>query len=251
MRIFSNLMEATREIERDIAEMGIISHSTTMQNKDATSDDFITKELLAYSFSLPIFDVNDQEQLLKSKVIQAMNYLGKDAEICLRYCFSEHMDRILDAGNPGNSFQELPEVWNEFLGDNGRFDYTYSERFHMWNQLAYVVQELQKNPETRRAILSVYDLALDTVHRDKGMRIPCSMYYQFLIRTMDNGRQELWVIYNMRSCDFYLHWIHDVIMAMLLANHIGRILGITPGRFVQSINSFHAYKRDYSTRDIF
>ena len=76
------------------------------------------------------------------------------------------------------------------------------------------------------------------------------MYYQFLVRNV-NGVNKLSVIYNMRSCDFYLHWINDVVMTMMLAALIANRLQIELGDFIHQIGSFHAYRKDYETRGVF
>ena len=60
MRIFSNATEAMIEIERELFEMGINNHPSTMQDKVvADNDDFNTKELIGYSFCLTKWDDKD------------------------------------------------------------------------------------------------------------------------------------------------------------------------------------------------
>lgn len=233
-------------------EMGIFSKSKTFQNKDVAEDDgYATKELMGYSYGLPIFNLLiDDEECTRSKAHRAINYLNRDICQVHEYCLQEVADRLFFSSNPGTAWKVMPEVWKEFMNEQGRFDYTYPERFHDNAQLLMVIRELQENMESRRAVLSVYDPCADTELRARHLRIPCSMYYQFMIRN-EGGVDKLNVIYNMRSCDFYLHWIHDVIMTMAIAIHIAKEVGVQTGMFIHQIGSFHAYKKDYESRGVF
>lgn len=88
-----------------------------------------------------------------------------------------------------------------------------------YGDLADVVKQLAKTPETRQAFLPIW-FPEDTgaVH---GERVPCTLGYHFLIR---DGR--LNVTYFIRSCDFVRHFADDVYMAMRLGQWVkGRLVG--------------------------
>jgi len=252
MRIYDNLFEAARECERDLFEMGIKSKSSTHQNHDVSqTDDFESKELYGYSYSIPMVEaIGDDDNIHK-----ALEYLGKDPIKSLEYCSQEISDRLLGHPNPGTSYLLNRELWEQFM-TAGKFDYTYAERYHKSNQLIMVVDELYNNIESRRAVLSVYDLDTDTLLRDVQARIPCSMYYQFIVRE-EEGEMKLNVIYVMRSCDFYEHWAHDVILTWALSKYICSMLNtkndfkVELGRFIHQLGSFHMFKKDYSKREIY
>lgn len=251
MRIFRDLKEAAREIERDLFEMGIVSKSLTHQNRIVgESEDFESKELTSYSYAVEMLLDGIVDKL---KAPETLTYMGKDSEESLHYVITEFEDRLnQDRPNPGSSCELNPELWDELRNADGTFDYTYSERFHDLQQLDAVIYELVRNRESRRATLSVYNPSMDTPLRFETGRIPCSMYYQFLIRKID-GEWTISCIYNMRSCDFYEHWVHDVLLAMLLTRYVKNQIdpNIKMGMLFHQIGSFHMFKKDYGTRNIF
>ena len=219
MRIFANCKEAINEIERDIHEMGIQVHPHTMQNKSVRYDDaYKTKEVRAYSFM--ILDSSDKDEIVGD---------------CLPWCKAEFKERVsLQPINPGKAWELRKEIWEEFLDKNGKFDYTYNER--MFIQWIAVVQELRRNPDTRQAIIQIHNRDVDQ-ERMSTLRIPCSMYYQLMVR-----EEALDIIYNMRSSDFYTHFKNDIWLACELRDMISGLLKVPKGKFYMFISSLHMYK---------
>jgi len=123
MRIYTNPFEAVREVERDLFEMGIEVHPQTMQDKNVADDpDYKTLEVRGYGFKVVDWRWNFDDE---EKVIM---YLFKNQTPVLHYLRAEFLDRISgNAFNPGNSYQDRKDIWDEFLHD-GKFAYTYSER---------------------------------------------------------------------------------------------------------------------------
>lgn len=243
MRAFRNGVEALKEIERELFEMGITNQPYSFQNKVVEyNEDFLTKELIGYSYSLSNFD----------DILSIFPFMYEDPderERVLEYCYKEFLERISKPPvNPGKSWKERPEVWEPFLNDKGMFDYTYSER--MSNQISKMITMLLLNPGTRQAVMPIYDRHLDEHLTGGRGRIPCSMYYQFIYRKIGEVK-ELTLIYTMRSCDFYTHFPIDMYLAIRLLNHVGAVLNANRKKFIHFIGSLHAYKKDYSKRRIF
>jgi len=227
-RIFETMKEAINEIERDIMEMGIQVHPHSMQNKMVSDDEnFETLEVQNYSFA--ILKLTDKDEQVSD---------------CLNWCKAEFEERIAPFDiNPGDAWKLRPEVWKEFLTDLGTFDYTYNERIR--KQLTEVIKELKENPDSRRACIDIHK-PYDTINFMRALvRIPCSMYYQFLIR-----RGKLDIIYNMRSSDFDTHFKNDIWLAGELRDYIARQIDIEPGMFFMNIGSLHRYK-NYTTKHVF
>jgi len=226
-RIFENPKEAINEIERDIMEMGIVVHPHTMQNKDVKDDDnYSTLEVQNYSFT--ILDMTIKDLIIGD---------------CYEWCLEEFCERITPDINPGTAYLLRQDVWATFLDKEGYFDYTYSERISAYEQIDRIIKELSENPDTRQAIIHVHFPA--DIMRIRQLRIPCSMYYQFMIR-----RGKLDVIYNMRSSDFDTHFRNDIWLADELRNYIAKKVGILPGLFHMNIGSLHRYK-NYTKKHVF
>lgn len=256
MRIYINPLEAFKEVERDLWEMGIDVHPQTMQDKDVGNNpDYATKEVRAYGFHLVDWIWNQQEETDSvGYIFRTYDRTEDPTTQILKYIQVEFEDRVSGrAMNPGNSYQTRKDIWNEFLHD-GKFAYTYSERIAP--QLHRILNELEERPETRQAIINIHSNILplrsgvvdsiDLTNIGGSSRIPCSMYYQ-IIRRQD----KLDLIYTMRSCDFLVHFPVDIMLALRLQLWFAEKLGIAPGTFTYFTGSLHAYQKDMSIRGIF
>jgi len=258
MRIFSNPFEAIKEVERDLWEMGITVHTQTMQDKVIKNNpEYTTKEVRGYAFKITGWQYNYEDLLEVIKYFFPDNYLN-----VMEYCMIESTDRLSGkALNPGNSYLSRLEVWKEFLHDY-KFAYTYSERIAP--QLTIILEELKKNPETRQGIINIHsnicpldcwpehtevnvvNISKDLDNRGGGGRVPCSMYYQLMIR-----EDKIDLIYTMRSCDLLTHFPVDLILALMIQNWFAVKLNKPIGTFTYFTGSLHAYFIDMEKRGIF
>jgi thymidylate synthase len=102
-------------------------------------------------------------------------------------------------------------------------------------QLDAVVALLRREPDTRRAVLTIWredDLTHD------GDR-PCTLTLQFLLR---GGRLEL--IVTMRSQDAWLGVPYDLFMFTQLQLSVACHLEVDAGRYVHHVGSLHLYDRN-------
>ena len=226
-RIFKNMKEAINEIERDIMEMGILVHPDTMQNKNVKGDPaYDTLEVQNYTFA--ILDTSDKSDCIDNQ----------------EWCKQEFLERINpETCNPGKAWLLRKSTWEPFLNERGEFDYTYSERMNLFDQITRVINELKENPDTRQAIIHINIPSDCKVWRKN--RIPCSMYYQLMIR-----RGKVDIIYNMRSSDFDTHFKNDIWLASELRNYISEEIDRQPGLFHMNVGSLHRY-RNYTKKHIF
>lgn len=225
MRIYKNLKEAASETKRELAEMGTEVRLETMQDKKIEGDpDYFTKELIGYSFM--VTNTDDLLELPKA--------FGKEEE--LEWAEAEFKERISDEHlNPGKAYR-LRKVWDEFV-HHGMFSYTYNER--MRGKIDLIIDCLKRAPHTRNAILALWDPEVDIFRIGGKQRVPCSIYYQFLIR---GGKLNL--IYNIRSNDLMTHWAWDLYLAIKLQAYIAEKIGVEKGWFIQQVGSLHAYQKD-------
>ena len=237
MRIFKDFSEAFSEIKRDLAEMGIDVHTKTMQNKNIEHDDgYSTKELQFYSYRIidPL-EIDKLQQLydrLPNKEWAKYEWLERRAGI------------EGNPVNPGEAYKLRDSVWNEFLNSEGKFDYSYSERFAMNDQVNKVIAALRRDNLSRQAYITVWKPEDSSYLGTAISRVPCSLSYLFQYR---QGRLNM--EYSMRSCDFNTHFPNDVYEALSLMRYVSEKTGLEPGDFIHHIASFHIYKKDI--KDVF
>jgi len=227
MRIFGSCREAYYEIRRDLLEVGEWVQGFSYQDKIVENDpQFDFMELHPYVYT--ITDTSDT------------GVVGDLLELDWAWIQREHQERMIGGLNPGQAWKLRDDVWGEFLETNCRFSYTYSERFGTGDQIHAIIRELQRHPHSRQAIVSVYRSDLDLPNVGGSARIPCSMFYQFMVR---NNKLDLY--YVMRSCDFFTHFPYDMILAINLQNHVASCLNQDLGPFTHMITSLHAFRKDF------
>ena len=226
MRIYANCYELMSEVFRDVWEMGHVVHPHSMQNKIVKDDDeYSTKEITNYTYSLT--------NLFKK------DYLFFADPRAKAWADAEFQERIYPSYvNPGKAWELRREIWEEFLNEKGQFDYSYNNR--MWVSINAVIKELRRNSDSRQAIISVWDARIDPLELGGRRRIPCSMYYQLMVR---DGRVN--IIYNQRSADVITHFGNDVYLAWQLMEYIAKEIDMRAGFLFHNIGSLHAYKKDW------
>lgn len=238
MRIYKDCLEAVKEIERDLFEMGTKVNVGSMQD---IKKEFETLEVRTYDYMIakPLDKMKEAQDYFK------LSELEKD------YILQEFYDRTtadrrwnLSELNPGKAWRLRPKVWFKFLNRDNKFSYTYAQRI-MW-QLRDIVNLLKNDKYNRQCIVQIYNNNFDGSNRGGIARIPCSMYYQFIYR-----EGKLNMIYTMRSCDLLTHFIYDMCIAILMLDQVATWTNMKIGDFTHFIGSLHAYKKDMDEKGIF
>ena len=234
MRIYSNSFELMSEMGRELNSYGQTVKPKTYQNKRVEgNEDFITKELICQQYCLT--SLGDSIWLF----VFSHSKEWADAE------FQERIDTS-DVINPGKAWELRKDLWEQFLV-NGKFDYTYNER--IYHVIKDLIKLLKDDNDTRKAVLPIFNgdqEYLDTLWYDGSRRIPCSMYYDFLIRRNGKGERVLHICYHQRSSDFIIHFGNDVYLAWRLMEYVAKEVGVKPGYLYHTIDSLHAYKKDWT-----
>ena len=249
MRIYGNAYELMSEMGRNLWEMGATVKPKHYQNKNIEGkEDFVTKELICEQYCL--LELPDPENLFI--------FMEEEAR---EWAEAEFQERVSgECLNPGEAWKLRKNVWEEFLVD-GKFDYTYPERINQLvmydylptTKLKAIIKLLKEDPDTRKAILNIYGSFYDYHSRvedydrlDGHARIPCSMYYDFLIRENQKGEKILNITYHQRSSDFITFFGTDVYFAWKLMEYVADKVGVKPGYLYHTIDSIHSYKKDWT-----
>lgn len=232
MRIYSSSYELMSEMGRELNSYGQTVKPKTYQNKNIEgNEDFVTKEIICQQYCLT--SLQDPTWLF----FYSRSREWADAE------FQERIDTSSNPVNPGKAWELRKDLWEQFLV-NGKFDYTYNERMVI---LPYTIQLLKSDSDTRKAVLPIFNGngEDDTLYYQGNKRIPCSMYYDFLIRQNGKGEKVLHICYHQRSSDFVTHFGNDVYLAWRLMEYVAKEVGVKPGYLYHTIDSLHTYQKDW------
>jgi len=133
--------------------------------------------------------------------------------------------------------QEMLDGILDFEVERGNWEYTYHQR--MEKQIPWVIGELKRNPDSRRAVVVVRD------ETDLETQSPaCLQILQFMIR---GEALHLKVVF--RSNDATKASFMNAYALVMLQKRIAEALKIPVGSYTHRAHSFHVYERDYDMFD--
>ncbi len=156
--------------------------------------------------------------------------------ICVEEPLSEPMISKCFIGGPRELQQYCMEMLDgilDFEVERGNWAYTYHQRYA--SQLPFVVEELKRNPSSRRAAVMVRDIS------DIGSEDPaCLQHIQYFIR---DGLLHCKVLF--RSNDACKASFMNAFALIMLQKKIADELGVGMGTYTHRANSYHCYERDF------
>jgi thymidylate synthase len=102
-------------------------------------------------------------------------------------------------------------------------------------QLRYVVDTLKKDPDSRQAIISLWER-----NPRPSKDVPCTSLFQFMVR---DGKLNMYV--TMRSNDIIFGSNYDVPSFALIQLVVASCLGLPPGLLFHTANSLHLYETHF------
>ena len=122
----------------------------------------------------------------------------------------------------------------DFEVEKGNWVYTYHQR--MADQFDFIVKELKRNPDSRRAVILVRDKELDMPSSDPA----CLQHIQYFIR---NGALHCKLLF--RSNDAVKASYMNAFALIMLQKRFADELGLPMGTYTHRANSYHVYERDF------
>ncbi|MBR5730393.1 MAG: hypothetical protein IKX89_00425 [Firmicutes bacterium] len=130
--------------------------------------------------------------------------------------------------------QEMLDGILDFEVAAGKWAYTYHER--MAEQFPFIVEELKRNPSSRRAVLLIRDWRKDSASDDPA----CLQHIQYFIR---NGKLDCVVLF--RSNDACKATYMNAFALIMLQARFAEQLGVEVGTYTHRASSFHCYEKDF------
>lgn len=131
-------------------------------------------------------------------------------------------------------------IWNEWADENGDLGHIYGYQWRSWpdynggyiDQLSEAIETIKKNPESRRIIVSSWNVA-----DIPAMKLPpCHAFFQFYVA---DGRLSLQLY--QRSADTFLGVPFNIASYAMLLMMVAQVTGLKAGDFVHTLGDAHLY----------
>lgn len=135
-------------------------------------------------------------------------------------------------------------IWDEWANENGDLGPVYGYQWRSWHgadgkvydQISEVVNQLKTNPDSRRMIVSAWN-----VGELKEMALmPCHVMFQFYVA---NGKLSCQLY--QRSADLFLGVPFNIASYALLTLMMAQVCGLKPGDFVHTLGDAHIYSNHF------
>lgn len=134
-------------------------------------------------------------------------------------------------------------IWDEWADANGNLGPVYGAQWRAWrgaegtvDQIAQVIQEIRRNPDSRRLIVSAWNVG----ELSKMALPPCHAFFQFYVA---NGRLSCQLY--QRSADIFLGVPFNIAGYALLTMMVAQVTGLKPGDFVHTLGDAHLYSNHF------
>jgi len=133
------------------------------------------------------------------------------------------------------------KIWDEWADKEGNLGPVYGYQWRSWpasgnrkiDQLSDVISSIRNNPESRRHIISAWNVG----DLDKMALPPCHVLFQFYVA----GGKLSCQLYQ-RSCDIFLGIPFNIASYALLTLMVAHVTGLKPGDFVHTLGDAHIYQ---------
>lgn len=140
-------------------------------------------------------------------------------------------------------------IWDEWADENGDLGPVYGHQWRAWpapdgrtiDQLSALVDSLKNNPDSRRHIISAWNVA----EVDKMALPPCHTLFQFYVADGKLSCQ----LYQ-RSADLFLGVPFNIASYALLTMMLAQVCGYEPGDFVHTFGDAHIYTNHFEQVDL-
>ena len=203
----------------------VMRHGTLKHDRTGTG----TKSIFGYQLRCDLRDgfplLTTKKVHLKSIIYELLWFLRGDTNV--RW-LQEHGVRI----------------WNEWADADGELGPVYGHQWRSWpdyhggtiDQIAQVVEQIRHNPDSRRLLVSAWNVA-----EVADMALPpCHTMFQFYVA---DGRLSLQLY--QRSADLFLGVPFNIASYALLLMMVAQVTGLEPGEFIHSFGDAHIYTNHF------
>lgn len=220
------------------------------------------KEILISGSALPEVYHNALYQLqVKGQIVPCPDYNTNQKEVSMTMVVEKPLQEPMISKLFIGGYKELQQYVMEirdgildFEVSKGNWKYTYHNRMVEYpidnqidfpgeshkDQISFVLDELKRNPDSRRAVIDVRDNSEDMYSDDPA----CLQHIQFFIR---DDKLDMKVLF--RSNDACKATFMNAFALIMLQKMVADKLGIEVGTYTHRANSFHCYEKDFKMLD--
>ena len=131
-------------------------------------------------------------------------------------------------------------IWDAWADEKGDLGHIYGYQWRSWpahdgtctDQISEVVKSIKENPDSRRHIVSAWNVG----DLDRMALPPCHILFQFYVA---NGRLSCQLY--QRSADIFLGVPFNIASYSLLTMMVAQVTGLKPGEFIHTLGDAHIY----------
>jgi thymidylate synthase len=131
-------------------------------------------------------------------------------------------------------------IWDEWADAAGNLGPVYGKQWRSWrtpggdtiDQISNVVEQIKRNPDSRRLIVSAWNVA----ELDQMALPPCHLLFQFYVADGKLSCQ----LYQ-RSADLFLGVPFNIASYAILTHMIAQVTGLGVGEFIHTLGDAHIY----------
>lgn len=199
----------------------VLDNGTVKHDRTGTG----TKSVFGYQIRCNLADgfplLTTKKVHLKSIIYELLWFLRGDTNV---HWLQEHGVRI----------------WNEWADKNGELGPVYGHQWRSWpdynggtiDQIAQVVDQIKHNPDSRRMLVSAWNVA----EVNEMALPPCHTMFQFYVA---NGKLSLQLY--QRSADLFLGVPFNIASYALLLMMVAKVCDLEPGEFIHTFGDAHIY----------
>jgi thymidylate synthase len=136
------------------------------------------------------------------------------------------------------------KIWDEWADKDGNLGPVYGHQWRNWpktdggtiDQLSEVIETLKNNPDSRRIIVSAWNVA----DLPQMALMPCHAFFQFYVA---NGKLSCQLY--QRSADMFLGVPFNIASYALLTLMIAQVCDLEPGDFIHTFGDTHIYSNHF------
>jgi len=139
-------------------------------------------------------------------------------------------------------------IWDEWADEQGELGPVYGVQWRNWksadgrviDQMQAVVEQIRKNPDSRRHIVSAWNVG----EIERMALAPCHAFFQFYVA---DGKLSCQMY--QRSADMFLGVPFNIASYSLLTLMVAQVTGLAPGEFVHTLGDAHLYLNHFAQAD--